>query len=364
MADKTRSLAELVVECLEAEGVEYVFGIPGEENIRLVSAIEKSSIRFVLTRHEQGASFMADIYGRLTGRAGVCAATLGPGAINLLLGTADAQTDSTPLVALAAQVGRNRIYKESHQIVDLVPMFAPVTKWSTLMTTAAAAPEIVRRAFDVAQTERPGAVFIAIPEDIEKEEMPASCGPLGGRPICLPAPDPVQVALAVELIRNASHPIILAGHGAARAGVSAELTRLSETTDIPVATTFMGKGVISDRHPNALGAVGFMRHDHENFAFDKADLIISIGYELQEMAPARINPEGKAKFIHIHRFSEDMDASYPMAACIEADIASSLSVLADQFEESPCPDYQVAPKIRALGLGEVRVVDTNGDPVD
>ena len=168
VAESSRSTADLIVECLENEGVTHVFGIPGEENIRLVEAISRSSIRYVLTRHEQGASFMAEAYGRLTGRAGVCSATLGPGAINLLLGTADATTNSTPLIALSAQVGMNRSFKESHQGVDLVSMFAPVTKWSALVATPGAVPEMIRKAFKLAQTERPGAVYLAIPEDVNR----------------------------------------------------------------------------------------------------------------------------------------------------------------------------------------------------
>src|SRR6266481_1187049 len=158
--------AKLLVRCLENEGVEYIFGIPGEENIHFIDALRDSSIRYILTRHEQGASFMADIYGRLTGKAGVCSATLGPGAINLLLGTADATTNSAPLVAISAQVGLNRIYKESHQIIDLVSMFAPVTKWADMVLTPGAVPEMVRKAFKLAQTERPGAAFLAVPEDV------------------------------------------------------------------------------------------------------------------------------------------------------------------------------------------------------
>src|SRR5487761_2118249 len=161
----TQSFAHLLVKCLENEGVKYVFGIPGEENIHFIDELNGSSIRFILVRHEQGAAFMADMYGRLTGRAGVCLATLGPGAINLLLGVADAQTDSAPLVALSAQVGLGRIYKETHQVVDLVSMFKPVTKWSDTLLTPQAAPEMIRHAFNLAQTERPGAVYLAIPQD-------------------------------------------------------------------------------------------------------------------------------------------------------------------------------------------------------
>src|ERR1700690_1903392 len=178
MGDKSRSTAELIVECLENEGVTHVFGIPGEENIHLVDALSRSSIRFILVRHEQGASFMAETYGRLTGRAGVCSATLGPGAINLLLGTADATTNSTPLIALSAQVGMNRSFKESHQGVDLVPMFAAVSKWAALMATPGAAPEMIRKAFKLAQTERPGAVYLAIPEDVEEMAAPGGLAPL------------------------------------------------------------------------------------------------------------------------------------------------------------------------------------------
>src|SRR5436190_10487751 len=168
MAETSRSTADLIVECLENEGVTHVFGIPGEENIRLVDALSRSSIEYVLTRHEQGASFMAEVYGRLTGRAGVCSATLGPGAINLLLGVADATTNSTPLIALSAQVGMNRSFKESHQGVDLVSMFRPATKWSELLATPDAVPEMIRKAFKLAQTERPGAVYLAVPEDVER----------------------------------------------------------------------------------------------------------------------------------------------------------------------------------------------------
>src|SRR5580698_5698479 len=167
VAEGPRRAAELLVQCLQSEGVTVVFGIPGEENIHLTDALARSPIRYVLVRHEQAASFMAEIYGRLTGRAGVCSATLGPGAINLLLGAADANTNSTPLIALSAQVGLNRIYKESHQSVDLVSMFSPVTKWAELVLTPEAVPEMFRKAFKLAQTERPGAVYLGVPEDIE-----------------------------------------------------------------------------------------------------------------------------------------------------------------------------------------------------
>src|SRR5690625_2570049 len=270
MPQEQQTVAQFIVSCLEAEGVEYVFGIPGEENIKLVRAIAASpQIRFILARHEQAASFMADIYGRLTGRAGVCTATLGPGAINLLLGTADAQTDSSPLVAITAQVGLNRIYKESHQIVDLVSLFEPVTKWADIIATREAVPEMVRKAFDVAQRERPGATYLAIPQDVEAAPAPAGLAPLQPATYGRSYPAPRAVEDAAELLRGAKQAIILAGHGVARTENSQALTEFAEKYAVPVATTFMGKGVISDRSPLALGVVGFMQHDYENFAFDE-----------------------------------------------------------------------------------------------
>src|SRR5437016_1600086 len=211
--------ARLLVQCLENEGVQYIFGIPGEENIHFMDALRDSPIRYILARHEQGASFMADIYGRLTGKAGVCSATLGPGAINLLLGTADATTNSAPLVAISAQVGLNRIYKESHQIVDLVNMFKPVTKWAETVLTPEAIPEMVRKAFKQAQTSRPGAVYLAIPQDIETMAAPKDARPLPVNIVHDDAPSPSQIARAVTLLQQAKAPLLLAGYGAARAHV-------------------------------------------------------------------------------------------------------------------------------------------------
>jgi acetolactate synthase-1/2/3 large subunit len=271
MAEQGQRVADLLVRCLETEGVTCVFGIPGEENIYLTDALSRSAIRYVLVRHEQAASFMAEMYGRLTGRAGVCSSTLGPGAINLLLGVADANTNSTPLVALSAQVGLHRIYKESHQSVDLVSMFAPVTKWAELVLTPGSAPEMIRKAFKLAQTERPGAVYLGVPEDIEDAFVPTSVDPL---PVNTPRPDepsPSQIERAAAVLNASARPIVLAGHGAARSGAATELLRFSELLGLPVATTFHGKGVFPDDHPHSLGAVGFMSRDYVNFGFDEAD---------------------------------------------------------------------------------------------
>jgi acetolactate synthase-1/2/3 large subunit len=321
-------VAELIVQCLENEGVKHVFGIPGEENIRLVEAISRSSIDYVLTRHEQGASFMAETYGRLTGRAGVCSATLGPGAINLLLGTADATTNSTPLLALSAQVGMNRSFKESHQGVDLVSMFAPVTKWAALVATPGAVPEMFRKAFKLAQTERPGAVYLAVPEDVEQADNASSLVPLR---INVPRPDEPaagQVERAAAILSSARNPVMLAGHGAARANAGLAVHRFAETLGVPVATTFHGKGIFPDDHDLTLGAVGFMRHDYVNFGFDQADVIVAVGYELQEFDPVRINPRGDKKIIHIHRFPAEVDAHYDVAVGLHGEISRSLDALA------------------------------------
>src|SRR6202161_4484106 len=322
-------VADLIVECLEREGVTHVFGIPGEENIHLVDPLSRSSIRFILVRHEQGASFMAETYGRLTGQAGVCLATLGPGAINLLLGTADAGTNSTPLIALSAQVGMNRSFKESHQGVDLVPMFAPVTKWSALVSTPYAVPEMIRKAFKLAQTERPGAVYLAVPEDVEEADAPAGLTPLRVNVPRADDPSAEQVSRAAQILREARNPVVLAGHGAARAGASQALMRFAQALNIPVATTFHGKGVFPDDHPLALGTVGFMRHDYVNFGFDRADVIVAVGYELQEFDPVRINPSGATKIIHIHRFPAEVDAHYDVAVGLNSDISRSLDALAE-----------------------------------
>lgn len=351
---KEQTVAQLLVECLRAEGVHYVFGIPGEENIHLVRAIADSGdIRFILARHEQGAAFMADIYGRLTGQAGVCSATLGPGAINLLQGVADAQTNSSPLLALSAQVGLKRIYKESHQIVDLVGMFRPVTKWADTVLTPQSLPEMVRKAFQTAQEERPGAAYLALPEDVEAAPVPAGARPLPTAANAKAIPSPAAVTEAARLLRAARKPVILAGHGVARTGNAPVLAAFAERYQVPVATTFMGKGVISDRSPQSLGVIGFMRHDYENCAFDQADVILSVGYELQEFAPERINPRGDKTIIHINTFLPDTDAHYATAVNITADAGLALAALSKALGEGALLSAGRGATIRQLVEAEL-----------
>jgi acetolactate synthase I/II/III large subunit len=326
--EPTITVARLLVRCLENEGVKYVFGIPGEENIHFIDALGDSSIRFILVHHEQSASFMAEMYGRVTGKAGVCSATLGPGAINLLLGTADAYTDSVPLVAISAQVGLNRQYKETHQFVDLISMFKPITKWAAEIKIPSAIPEMVRKAFKVAQTERPGSCYLCIPEDLERMSASPSLQPLHRSKVYDSAPSPLQVSRAAKVLETAKSPIVLAGHGAARDNAQDALIRFSEHLNIPVATTFMGKGVFPDRHPNALGTVGFMRHDYVNFGFDLADVLVCVGYDLQEFDPILINPKGDKNIIHISRYPAEVDIHYPVAVGIESNLSMALDNLA------------------------------------
>ncbi len=326
MSPRPTIVAQLLVECLENEGVEYVFGLPGEENLQMIDALAGSSIRFVTTRDERGAAFMADTYGALTGRPGVCLATLGPGAINLLLGVANAQLDSHPLVAITAQAPLARISKESHQAVDLVRMFRPVAKWGDMITVAAAVPEMVRKAFKTAATERPGATFLILPEDVAEREVDLS--PLPVNVPVDPAPAEVQVRRAAELLSDAKRPIVLAGPGVQRDRATDALIRFAERLRIPVVTTFLGKGVFPDDHELAVGTIGFMVKDYANFGFDRADVVVAVGYDLVEYAPVRWNPDGAKRLIHVHRDVAEVDANYVLSVGVVGDIGASLDAIA------------------------------------
>lgn len=351
MADKDvdRRAADLFVDCLEREGVHQVFGVPGEENILLVDAIDRHrNMEFVVTRHEQGAAFMANTYGRLTGEPGVCMATLGPGALNLVLPVADANVNTTPLVAISAQGGTDRINKESHQIVDLTGVFGPITEWSGTLLSAHAIPEMVRRAFSRAKRNRPGATYLAVPQDIEAQPAPPELEPLPLTPASHTVPTQSDVRHAADLIAGATHPVILAGAGVARLHAEQQVLDLADLLGVPVATTFEGKGVFSDAHPSALGVVGFMRHDYENFAFDRSDLIIAIGFSIQQFDPVKINPRGDKRIVHINTFTEDTDAHYSTSVNVVADIDASLDLLIAELRDRDL-HYDTEPaKIRDL----------------
>ncbi len=353
--NQKRNTAEWGVECLVNEGVEVVFGIPGEENIPLLEAIERNgNIRFVLTRHEQGAGFMAATYAHITGKPGVCLATLGPGALNLTLPVAQANASTTPLVAICAQGNVSRLYKESHQIIDLVSLFQPITQWSSMMLAPSTAPEMVRKAFSIAQRKRPGATCLVIPEDISEMSVPENAKPLPlPRPLhILPAPDTIDEA--AKIISQAKTPIILAGNGVARSHAQEQLRAFAEQLNVPVATTFEGKGVFPDNHPNALGVVGFMHRDYENFAFDTADLIIAVGFSIQQFDPKKINPNIDKTIIHINTFVEDTDAHYPTALNIMADIGQTLKTLTNVLKDRNITFDVTHPKIRQMITDELR----------
>ncbi|MEZ0236101.1 MAG: acetolactate synthase large subunit [Actinomycetota bacterium] len=327
MSASARTVARVIVECLENEGVEIVFGLPGEENLHTIDALADSSIRFVTTRDERGAAFMADTYGALTGRPGVCLATLGPGAINLMLGVANAQLDSHPLVALVAQASLDRIYKESHQFVDLVSLFRPITKWGDMVTVRVAAPEMVRKAFKQATTEPPGATFIVLPEDVAERATDARVLPVN-TPVD-PSPDENQVRRAAQVLASAKHPVVLAGPGVARDGAAEALIRFSERLNLPVATTFLGKGVFPDSHPNALGTIGFMVKDYVNFGFDRADVVVAVGYDLVEYSPVRWNPMADKQIVHVHRTVAEVDAHYTLAVGLQGSIGETLDAIGE-----------------------------------
>lgn len=320
--------AELFVKCLENEGVEYIFGIPGEENLAIMDALLDSTIRFVTTRHEQGAAFMADVYGRVTWRAGVCLSTLGPGATNLLTGVADANMDHAPLVAIAGQADTNRLHKESHQVLDLQNIFAPVTKYSSRVLTPNVVPEVIRKAFKLAQTEKTGACFIEFPENLA--EMPIDAAPLRAQQPTMPEPAEDRVEAAARLISEARHPIILAGNGVIRAKAWRQLADFATKLNIPVANTFMAKGVIPFKHPMALGSVGLQAHDYVNTGFDQADVILCVGYDLVEYHPRLWHPTCDRKIIHIDTAPAEVDASYMVEVGVLGDIRHSLRQITER----------------------------------
>lgn len=352
--------AELFVRCLENEGVEYLFGLPGEENIDVMDALLDSHIQFVLTRHEQGAAFMADVYGRLTGNAGVCLATLGPGATNLVTGVADANMDRAPVVAIAGQGATTRMHKESHQILDLVNLFEPITKYSTEVRAAEIIPEIVRKAFKVARSEKPGAAFISLPENIAGATMETT-EPLKVQEAHSPHPPAHKIAEAVALLSAARFPLVLAGNGVLRARASEALVRFTEKLRIPVATTFMAKGAIPDSHELCLGPVGLQATDYVSCGFDRADVILCVGYDIVEYHPHLWNRNRSAKIVHLDSQPAEVDAHYLLETGIVGDIANALDAIA----ESTTPRKEVpATSLRKTISDEMAAhADDTGFPI-
>ena len=323
----SRTAAHLLVECLEAEGCEYVFSVPGEETMDILDALAGTDTsRPITTRHEQGAAFMADVYGRLTGRASVAMATLGPGATNLVTGIADAFLDRAPMVAITGQASSDKLHKEAHQVVDIVRMFQPVTKWNTRVERVDAIPEIVRKAFRVATHEKPGPTHIELPENLAAmaPESGNAIQPIPPGRTYFPEPTDEAIDHGARLLAASSRPIVLAGNGVLRRHASDALRALANGLHVPVAVTFMGKGAIDDRSHLSLMAVGLQARDHVLAGFDRADLVICVGYDLVEYAPAHWNADGSKRIIHIDTQPAEVEAAYQPEVELVGDIDGTL----------------------------------------
>lgn len=336
--------ADLLVQSLVEEGVEYIFGIPGEENLEIIEALKKTDIRFITVRHEQGAAFMADVYGRLTGKAGVCLATLGPGATNLVTGVADADEDGAPLIAITGQVGTERMHLTSHQFLDLVKMFEPITKKSKQIVRPDTAAEIVRIAFKHAESEKPGACHIDLPVNIARMEVPDTERPLKKeeRPIEFADLNPVKAA--ARLISEAKSPVVLIGSSAVRARAGEAITRFVTELKIPAVNTMMAKGVVAYDNPYCMWTVGIPQQDYANILIDRADLVIAIGYDLVEYAPNKWNHDPSRKIIHIDALPTDINKLYQPEVQVVGDISNSVRWLLDYVNRREVPVFD--PKLK------------------
>ena len=352
--------SELFVKCLENEDVERIYGIPGEENIDVMDALLDSKIKFVTARHEQGAAFMADVYGRLTGRAGICLATLGPGATNLITGVADANMDLAPIVAIAGQGSTKRLHKESHQILDLVNLFTPISKYSTQIRDGEIIPEIVRKAFKVAQTEKPGCSFIDFPENIAGEDVIDKL-PLKVQSPVTPTPPESMMDEAAKVISEARYPMVMAGNGVIRSDAEQQLVKFAEKLNIPVATTFMAKGSIPFSHVLSLGAVGLQASDFISCGFSRADVVICVGYDIVEYHPHLWNKNNDIKIIHINALPAEVDEHYIVEVGVIGDVGQALDGIA---ERTAVKQEYVAASLRKTIVDEMAAhADDSGFPI-
>ena len=332
----TLKASDLFVRCLEAEGVTHIFGVPGEENADLMMSLMDSSIQFVLCRHEQAAAFIADVYGRLTGKAGVCLATLGPGATNLVTGLADANMDRAPVVAIIGQGSTKRLHKESHQNMDAIAMVKPITKWAQSIVDEETIPEVVRKAFKLAEAEKPGVCVIELPEDVAKQQVKGK--PMNVYKTRRPAADHKAIAQAVNVITHAKRPIILAGNGAVRKRAAKQLRRLAHKTGIPVVNTFMGKGAVPMDDKHCLFTMGLQGKDHINHALDNCDVVITVGYDLVEYSPSFWNANQDKAIVHIDFQPAEVDIHYTVAVDVVGDIADALWQINMELERSHAGD--------------------------
>jgi len=325
--------SDLLVKCLEVEGVNYIFGLPGEETADLMISLLNSSAKFILTRHEQSAAFMADVYGRLTGRVGVCLATLGPGATNLTTGIASANMDRSRVLAITGQIDSNMLHKESHQNMDVITMFKPITKWNQSIRNGDNIPEIVRRAFKIAMEEKAGATHIELPQDVAKQQ--SRIKPIGRQEedvLLRSHPNRDLIVKAVKLILQAEKPLVLVGNGCIRGNASFHVRKFVEKTGISSVNTFMAKGVISDRWERHLRTIGIKDADHALIAMKEADLVIAIGYDLVEYSPRFWNDDLTKKIIHIDFTPAEVDTYYPPDVEIAADIELAINAILTALE--------------------------------
>jgi acetolactate synthase-1/2/3 large subunit len=341
VADVRIKASDLLVKCLEHEGVEYVFGVPGEENADFVMSLKHSDrIHFVLTRHEQGAAFMAEAYGRLTGSPAVCLGTLGPGATNLITGVADSNMDRAPMLVITGQGSSERLHKESHQIMDAVRMFQPVTKWATRIINPNTIPEIIRKAVRVARAEKPGAVHIELPEDVARAETNAR--PITPKRFIRPVPDLEMVRQVAQMLQEKKRPLIIAGNGCVRKDLDNALAGFCESTGIPVISTFMAKGAIDMDSPHYMYTIGLGARDLPACAIDAADVVLTLGYDMVEYHPALWNPDSDKTIVHIDYVAAEIDEHYNPDFELIGDVKQALLRLTDALASAKL-NYDLAP---------------------
>jgi acetolactate synthase-1/2/3 large subunit len=345
--------SDLFVRCLENEGVEYIFGVPGEENLDLLESLRPSSIRLIVTRHEQHAAFMAAAYGRLTGKAGVCLSTLGPGATNLVTGLAQAKLGGMPLVAITGQKGVRDNWQGTFQLVDVVGTFRPLTKWNTSIAAARTIPRFVRHAFKLAEEERPGPVHLELPEDVAGEDLPETAPHRRVR-LRRPVPDGKGVREAADLVRGARRPLLIVCSGANRKRVGKQLRHLVERSGIYAVSTQMGKGVLPEDHPQSLFGLGIHKRDYVHCAIESADLIITVGYNIVEYPPAVWNERKEKKILHVDFLPAEPDEFYNPDCELTGDISYSLWALAEalagaRFDAAPMARLRAAIHDKLFG---------------
>ena len=328
---RSAKASDLMVEALEREGVEYIFGIPGEENLDLLESLRSSKIKLILTRHEQAAGFIAATIGRLTGKLGVCLATLGPGATNFVTAAAYAQLGAMPMMMITGQKPIKKSKQARFQIIDVVEMMGPVTKYARQIVHGANVPAVVREAVRLAEEERPGAVHLELPEDIAAEVVaePFFFDPEAAR---RPVADEKAIRRAVAMIEAAKSPLLLVGAGANRKRTSKMLTRFVEQTGIPFICTQMGKGVIDERHDNYLGTAALSANDSVHDAVAAADLIINVGHDVIEKPPFFMTPGG-FKVLHISFASAEVDSIYFPQLEVVGDIANAVWQISESIKK-------------------------------